>query len=1469
MQKTIKRLLSAVLVLIMVVTMLPASVFAAEDGLTIRASEASAVAGSTVTVTLDLENNPGLAALKVKVAFDDVLTLTNVAFNNEMGGNFQPPQKMTSPVSLTWYNGTANFTDENATFVTLTFVVSESAVADTVSELVITHNPSDVFDITETDIPLTTVNGSITVLDVVPGDINGDRVTNLKDQTRLFQYLADWDVEVNEPALDTNGDGSVNLKDQTRLFQYLADWDVEIYPIRVCSHVNTMTEVAYKAPTCTEDGNIAYWSCSKCKKNYASETGGVPIDASAIVVPATGHIEFPYSQEGCLDGIKCQTCGIIIKAAEPIGENVRKINYEIANGISYIESQIAKGLVTNPNPEYIAVTANYSLKNPTVPGYTFLGWYDLPAGAAAENVKKLTPDDGIDTLYAHWQVVEYTVQYKSNLSPIPSEKYTVETGLVLDPPDKVSNYAFAGWCDDNGNMYGEDAIPVGTTGHIVLTANWISERNKTVTKTTLDEPLIYEDDENGFIYFAYEIGKIENVPLQVVEDFGYLTPSAPTKTWTESYTEKTEEAKVTSYAEVVSEATTQSTNWTLSNGWSNTISVDKEWLEQSNMTEKESIERGTTETGEWYISNSANGSVSSTSLNSAETNWSNEVKIENSRQTDDTTKHAVGVDANVKFPVKVVDVGISASYDYENTSNTKTNSGFYACGSNNGTTLNTNSSEINSSWNTSSSYGSSQSSSETTSVAKELSKLVAENHHYGESYILSGDESNTQGIQSSAGKDTEYGTSVTYSKITEKKEEITWNTSVNEPGYYRWIVAGTAHVYGVVGYDIANDAYFVNTLSVMDDKTYNFSDYSYASQSYSDNQNGVISFEIPIDVADYVADKICASGGLNVSQATGQITAYTGTDNCVVLPEYMSVGDGDVIKVTGIGSKMNDNGEKKGAFAGNKNISAVVLSDFITEIPEGAFKNCTALEGIIGGNITTIGENAFSGCTTIAEAVVSAKITSLGDYAFTGVNKLIAIPSSVDVLKAVVNSGAKKIVIDLSQFAENDAALNGLTLTVPAGTEYFEINGSGKPFEGLSIISDAATTVVKKITLTGNGNVPLTASSSEVVLNQAALQAPGIAMALSAERTRVGLQSTVNVTTAKCRGLELYEVHATVDGLLAISDTLYTTNIAITGTEYLNCNNIVVINDEDFANTHHTAAVTFDANGGVVDGQAAITKTQTIGKAYGTLPVPARDYYGFDGWFTAAEGGEQITENTMFASAMPVTLYAHWTQHVDVGWVKASEAPADALILETKYSYDLTSYTTSETTNWIDGWTHYNTTSRWSDWGAWTDWSTNQYYASDSREVQQETWSNWVDTSYDKTQYHYYHACCGCHETWLYTYSGGHNGHSVLHDTWYDYELPYARTSGGMTWYGGTTCDRGNSHYWFKADGSSNGNYKPFTRVVHVSDGYTNYYNVRRCRDRNLIYTYYFSKVDSLESTTYPTGDNISNIVEWVQYRAK
>ena len=70
-----------------------------------------------------------------------------------------------------------------------------------------------------------------------------------------------------------------------------------------------------------------------------------------------------------------------------------------------------------------------------------------------------------------------------------------------------------------------------------------------------------------------------------------------------------------------------------------------------------------------------------------------------------------------------------------------------------------------------------------------------------------------------------------------------------------------------------------------------------------------------------------------------------------------------------------------------------------------------------------------------------------------------------------------------------------------------------------------------------------------------------------------------------------------------------------------------------------TVNVTFDANGG----SGAMTVTKTHGVALGTLPTPTRDGYAFDGWFTAANGGTQVSASTVVTA--DVTYFAHWTEN--------------------------------------------------------------------------------------------------------------------------------------------------------------------------------------------------------------------------------
>ena len=76
--------------------------------------------------------------------------------------------------------------------------------------------------------------------------------------------------------------------------------------------------------------------------------------------------------------------------------------------------------------------------------------------------------------------------------------------------------------------------------------------------------------------------------------------------------------------------------------------------------------------------------------------------------------------------------------------------------------------------------------------------------------------------------------------------------------------------------------------------------------------------------------------------------------------------------------------------------------------------------------------------------------------------------------------------------------------------------------------------------------------------------------------------------------------------------------------------------------------VSFDLNDSTGVGSASANKTTivvTFSKPLGVneaLPVATRNGYNFIGWFTAPEGGEQITADTVYKTDGETTYYAHW-----------------------------------------------------------------------------------------------------------------------------------------------------------------------------------------------------------------------------------
>ena len=66
------------------------------------------------------------------------------------------------------------------------------------------------------------------ITNIAYGDANFDGKINLSDVSILLQFIASWDVVINEFAADTNADGKINLSDVSLILQYIAGWDVTL-----------------------------------------------------------------------------------------------------------------------------------------------------------------------------------------------------------------------------------------------------------------------------------------------------------------------------------------------------------------------------------------------------------------------------------------------------------------------------------------------------------------------------------------------------------------------------------------------------------------------------------------------------------------------------------------------------------------------------------------------------------------------------------------------------------------------------------------------------------------------------------------------------------------------------------------------------------------------------------------------------------------------------------------------------------------------------------------------------------------------------------------------------------------------------------------------------------------------------------------------------------------------------------------
>ena len=333
MKQMQSRVLSLLLVILMLVSMIPGSVLATEGtgagtmNLTLSPEKSTVSPGDVVKVDVVVENNPGIAGLKVFIDYDQALmSLTGFAMNTQWGGMSTKEDDVIAMKAASW-TAAAEGVALNGTVMTLEFTIAEGAANGAVID--VSLRIGECLDTDDEDVACSATPCTLTVTGgSEPVKITGvtlDRTDLTIKENETATLKATVLPENASQAVTWSADEGINVTDgvitptpgKTGKFTVTAAAGNKSASCTVTVTHGDLKPVAEKPVTCEEDGHPAYWFCDTCQRYYTDDSGAADKETSkdALTIPA-GHqygeliakVEATCSMNGMKAHYECSRC---------------------------------------------------------------------------------------------------------------------------------------------------------------------------------------------------------------------------------------------------------------------------------------------------------------------------------------------------------------------------------------------------------------------------------------------------------------------------------------------------------------------------------------------------------------------------------------------------------------------------------------------------------------------------------------------------------------------------------------------------------------------------------------------------------------------------------------------------------------------------------------------------------------------------------------------------------------------------------------------------------------------------------------------------------------------------------------------------------------------------------------------------------------------------------------------------------